>query len=144
MENITIRLKKQPGAHAEEISVQAGSTIEEIIRDQEIETEYPVYAARINNTVHTLLDEPGAGDEVVLLDIRDNCAKEIFQRSIIDLFRCAIAKTFPEAKVTVGNSLNRGIFMEVKRERGFGVLAVEKTEWVMKQMAKEKVPFSMI
>ena len=144
MEQITIRLKKQPGAPEEEIRIEKGSTIESIILENDIQTEYPVYAARINNTVKTLTEIPEEGDEVVLLDIRDNCAKEIFQRSIIDLFRCAIGKAFPEAKVTIGNSLNRGIFMDIKRERGFGVLAVEKTEWVMKQMVKDKVPFSMI
>ncbi|MBQ1419273.1 MAG: hypothetical protein IIY95_07665, partial [Firmicutes bacterium] len=95
MEQITIRLKKQPGAPEEEIRIEKGSTIESIILENDIPTEYPVYAARINNTVKTLTEIPEEGDEVVLLDIRDNCAKEIFQRSIIDLFRCAIGKAFP-------------------------------------------------
>ncbi len=144
METSTITLKTKPGAEGREIAIDPGSTIADILKLPGVETEYPIYAARINNKVETLDAVPQEGDEVVLLDIRDNCAKEIFQRSMIDLFRSAIAKAFPDAKVTIGNSLNRGIFMEVKREKGFGILAVEKTEWVMRQMVKDEVPFSMI
>ena len=144
MKDKKITVRPEPGAEALVIKVPEDATVEAIIKDTPVKTKYPVYAARVNNRVQPLTVLPEDGDEVVLLDMRDSCAKEIYQRSVIDLFRSAIAKSFPDAKVTVGNSLNRGIFMEVKKVRGFGVPAVEKVERTMKQMARDKVPFTMI
>ena len=143
MEQGTIRIRTLTG-EAQEVAFTPDAPLKDIIRTCGIEMEYPVYAARINNHVHSLNSATEDGDEVVLLDMRDSCAKEIYQRSIIDLFRDAMKKTYPDAKVTVGNSLNRGIYMDVAREKGFSVLAVEKVERVMKQMVKDDVPFTFI
>ena len=144
MELKNITLRPAPGAEAKTLKVPADATVEAILKSGEVKTKYPIYAARINNKVFPLTAVPEDGDEVVFLDMRDSCAKEIYQRSVIDLFRAAIKKSHPEAKVTVGNSLNRGIFMEVKKVRGFGTPAVEKVEKTMKQMVRDKVPFTFI
>ena len=144
MEALTIRLKTQPGSETEIVTAAAGLTIEEIVRDCDVQTEYPVYACRLNNKVQPLTAVPEDGDEVVLLDMRDSCAKEIYQRSVIDLFRFAMAKTFPDVKTSIGNSLNRGIFVEIQNEKKLGVLAIERVERVMKQLAGEKLPFAFI
>ena len=139
-----ITLRTAPGADALDLSFDAGATVEDIVKSRGIQTDYPVYAVRINNKVLPLTARPGDGDEVVLLDMRDSCAKEIYQRSVIDLFRFALAKTYPDVKATIGSSLNRGIFFEIISDRPFGILAVERTERVMKQLIREKLPYTFI
>ena len=137
-------LRAAPGADAMDVSFEAGATVEDIVKNYGIQTDYPAYAARINNKIFPLTACPEDGDEVVLLDMRDSCAKEIYQRSVIDLFRFALAKTYPDAKAIIGSSLNRGIFFEIVSDRPFGILAVERVERVMKQLVKEKLPFEFI
>ncbi|MBR5641985.1 MAG: nucleoside kinase [Firmicutes bacterium] len=144
MEALTVRLKRQPNAETEVITAAAGLTVEQIVKMCEIETEYPVYACRINNKVQPLTAVPAEEDEIVLLDMRDSCAKEIYQRSVIDLFRSTLARVYPEVKAIIGNSLNRGIFFEISSKRSFGSPAVEHVEKVMKQIVSEKVPFTFI
>ncbi|MBP5749352.1 MAG: nucleoside kinase [Firmicutes bacterium] len=137
-------LRAAPGADAMDVSFEVGATVEDIVKKYGIQTDYPAYAARINNKIFPLTACPEDGDEAVLLDMRDSCAKEIYQRSVIDLFRFALAKTYPDAKAIIGSSLNRGIFFEIVSDRPFGILAVERVERVMKQLVKEKLPFEFI
>ena len=87
MELKKITLRPAPGEEPQTLKFPADATVETILQTSGVKTKYPIYAARINNKVRPLMAVPEDGDEVVFLDMRDSCAKEIYQRSVIDLFQ---------------------------------------------------------
>lgn len=139
-----IKLRLEPGMEAVNVSVEKGSSLAELLNQYRDKVKYPVYAARINNRVYGLtqtLEEPC---EVVFLDTRDTCAKEIYQTSMIFLLNHALKTLIPDAKVKVMNSLNKGLFLEIDCKRPITVLLVELVENRMNRMVKDDVPFTEI
>ncbi|MCR4805501.1 MAG: nucleoside kinase [Clostridia bacterium] len=141
---LKINLRLEPGFDPIPNAIEAGATIEQLMEPYQESFRYPVYAARVNNRVCPLTQVLTEDAEVVLLDVRDSCAKEVYQRSVIDLFRCALERTLPGAKMIIGNSLNRGIFTEVRYKRSLLILDVERVELTMWNMVKNKVSFQDI
>lgn len=144
MREIEVRVRTEPGAAPEERTIEAGSSLESVMRIFEGRFRYPIYAARLNNRIADLTQVVTEPSEIVFLDTRDSCAKEIYQRSVIALFRKALKKIFPEHDMCIGNSLNRGIYTEIKDLDGLSHMATEMIEDLMWEMVKEKLPFSEI
>ena len=55
-------LRAAPGADAMDVSFEAGATVEDIVKNYGIQTDYPAYAARINNKIFPLTACPEDGD----------------------------------------------------------------------------------
>ncbi len=141
---IEVIVRTEPGAAPEKLMIESGSSLESVMRVYKGRFRYPIYAARLNNRIAELTQSITEPSEIVFLDTRDSCAKEIYQRSIIALFRKALRSLFPEYDMCIGNSLNRGIYTEIKELGSLSHFATETIEDLMRQMVKKDLPFSEI
>ena len=77
-----IQLKKDYRGEFEEVTVEKGSTIEQLYKSLEAELPYTVLAAKVNNKLVTLAYKFYRDCKVELLDMRTQVANLIYQNSL--------------------------------------------------------------
>ena len=136
-----ITLKLSPDAAPIVCEYPEGAAIEQIANDYAKECPYRIYAARVDNVFSTLDTRLDRDCELVLLDMRDGSAKEVFQNSLISMYVEAVHRKYPGADVRISTAVNKGIFTYIRGMvlSQFEIDAIEKE---MRAMSKADVPFS--
>ncbi len=141
---MNINVRYSPGSKLRAMEAPDGTTAEKLLEECRTGLVYKIYAARINNRIVSLKEELKDGDELVFLDLRDYCAKQIYQQSVIDLFCEAVREVHPGARAVVRTSLNKGIYTKVSIPGGLTMHRTEQIERKMKALVKENIPFESI
>lgn len=139
--NVTVGLRMAPGGEMTEYHVEKGITIEELLKDHRKKLPYRILAARRNNVTVALTNVIDSPCEITFLDMRDPSANLIYQRSAIFLYLKAVYDVLNTNNVSVANSLNKGIYTEIKLNRPLTAQDVKNVERRMKTLRKEDVPF---
>ena len=110
-------MRTAPDAEIQEIEVEKGITAETLAKKYQSGLPYQILAAKINNRVRGLTAAIDESCSVTLLDIRDQTANLIYQRSVSFIYLKAIHDVLGNVKVLIENSLIKGVYTDIKNER---------------------------
>lgn len=128
-----------------EINVQDGVTVEDVCKKFADEYRYPLVGALKNNKIVHLKTKVQAGDKIETLDMRDNSALFIYQRSVVFLFLKAACDVLgPDVKFKVCHPINNG--MQVRPVAGFehALEYEEKIRERMEELIEADLPFERL
>ena len=136
-----IQLKKELRGQFEEINVPKGVTIEGIYREVKDELTYTILAARVNNKIERLDHHINKECMVELLDMRTQEANLIYQNSLCLIYLKAIDDVLGNVEVDIENSLNKGLYTEIKSQTPVTAKDVRKIQRRMREIVSEDMPF---
>ena len=136
-----IQLKKELRGQFEEINVPKGVTIEGIYREVKDELTYTILAARVNNKIERLDHHINKECRVELLDMRTQEANLIYQNSLCLIYLKAINDVLGNVEVDIENSLNKGLYTEIKSQTPVTAKDVRKIQRRMREIVSEDMPF---
>ena len=122
-------------------SYSAGATPNDIIEAGSVKNRSDIVAAEINGRLidlSTPLTESG-NLELVSLDSAEGL--DILRHSSAHIMAQAVKELFPEAKVTIGPSIDDGFYYDFDTFRPFTPDDIEKIETRMKEIVKSRLPF---
>lgn len=142
-----IRLKRGPKEPFETKQIAEPVTAEGLLHQFGENLPYDVLAVRVNNYVQELTQTIPENSEVEFLDMRDHTANLIYQRSLCLIYLKAIEDVLGKVTVVIENSLNKGLFTEIKlpeaiTEEQLQAVAVRMQELIDEDLPirKEKLP----
>ena len=136
-----IQLRTALRGNFEEIEVNQGPTIEEIYKQYEKTLPYTILAAKVNNKFEDLTYELFEDCNLELLDMRTQAANLIYQYSLSLIYLKAVYDCLGNVKVEIQNSLNKGLYTEIKTEKPVTARQVHAIEKRMTEIVKEDIPF---
>ena len=134
-------LKLQSRCEAFSVEVSSGTTLEELYKEYQEQVPYTVLAARVDNEVKPLTYSPEQDCSVEFLDMRTQEANVIYQNSLILLYLKAVRDVLGPVSVDIENSLNQGLFTEIKAPEGITAEQTAQIEARMRELAGLDLPF---
>ena len=95
-----------------------------------------VIAATVNGEVAELTAEVAEGAEVAPLTFADAEGKKVFWHTASHILAQAVKNLYPEAKLTIGPSIERGFYYDIDREQPFAGEDIAKIEAEMVKIVK--------
>ena len=138
--DMKIQLKLQPRADFFEVETAAGITLEELYHTYKEQLPYTVLAGKVNNNVESLETHLEGDCRVEFLDMRTQTANIIYQNSLILLYLKAVQDVLGDVSVDIENSLNRGLYTEIKTGEALSDDQVQQIEKRMRQIVDADVP----
>ena len=137
-----VKLRTEPRGDYENIDVMTGTSVKEIADDLADRLPYTVIAAKVDNHIEDLdfvLEEPC---KVELLDIRTQAANLIYQYSLSLIYLKAVKDTLgDDVRVEIQNSLNKGLYTEIKTKEPVTEEQVQAVENRMREQVDAELPF---
>ena len=112
-----IKLKTPEGGFADR-DVPDNMTLEELYDEIKDEMPYPCIAAKVDNEYQSLTYHIYRECSVEFLDMRNKGASRIYQSSLSLLFLRAARTVTGDVLCVISNSLNKGLYIEVKTKGG--------------------------
>ncbi len=139
-----IRLKKGPGKEIEVLRVDEPVTGEMLVNRYAGETEYRILAMKVGNVLKELTDVIDCDCDVELLDMRNHGANLMYQRSLSLIYLKASKDVLGDVRVEIDNSLNKGVYTEIKLPAAIQEAQVREIEDRMHQLIEADVPIRKI
>ena len=136
-----IQLKTSPRGDYREIEIAKGTSVESLYRGMKAELPYTVLAARVQNRLEELNYVLEESCRVELLDMRTQDANLMYQYSLTLLYIKAVTDCLGPVRVEVQNSLNKGLYTEIKTKETITELQVQQIEDRMRELAEQDLPF---
>lgn len=137
-----VKLRTEPRGDYENIDVMTGTSVKGIADDLADRLPYTVIAAKVDNHIEDLdfvLEEPC---KVELLDIRTQAANLIYQYSLSLIYLKAVKDTLgDDVRVEIQNSLNKGLYTEIKTKEPVTEEQVQAVENRMRELVDADLPF---
>ncbi len=137
-----VKLRTEPRGDYENIDVMTGTSVKEIADDLADRLPYTVIAAKVDNHIEDLdfvLEEPC---KVEFLDIRTQAANLIYQYSLSLIYLKAVKDTLgDDVRVEIQNSLNKGLYTEIKTKEPVTEEQVQAVENRMRELVDADLPF---
>jgi len=136
-----IALKLQPRSEVFEVVKENSLTLEALYKEYRDQVPYTVMAARVDNEIKALTGTVDRDCMVEFLDIRTQAANVIYQNSLILLYLKAVQDVLGDVSVDIENSLNRGLYTEIKQQAAVTAAQAKQIEKRMRQLVDENLPF---
>lgn len=136
-----IQLKSDFRGEYKEVSVERGSTIEALYKKMENELPYTVLAAKVNNRLESLTYAIHRECKIEFLDMRTQLANLIYQNSLILIYLKAVCDVMGDFEVDIENSLNKGLYTEIKSDVPVSATQLKEIYKRMRQLVDEDIPF---
>lgn len=133
---LTIELREKPI----EVNVEESITIEELVKEYGRDLEYRVIAAKVDNVVRELTTVLEEDCSVEFLDRRTHSANLIYQYSLSLIYLKAIEDVLGKISVEIQNSLNKGLYTEIKTKKAVTEPQVRAIERRMHEIVKADIP----
>lgn len=137
---IRIRLKMSPKAEPMLLDVERGTVIENIVNTYKGQFEYKILMAKKDNEMVELTEKIENECELTLLDMTYPSVEFAYQRSLSLLYLKSIYDVLGEDHVTLGNSLNKGIYTEIKIGRPVTTAEINEIKDRMSELVSLDVP----
>ncbi len=138
---IDVSLKTAPNAEWIKIKVEQGSTVEDILKKYQKDLPYQILAAKIKNRVRALNQKIEEACKITFLDIRDPSASQIYQRSVSFIYLKAVHDIVGNVRVLIENSLNRGLYTDIKTRDRVPDETLALIEKRMREIVEQDLPF---
>lgn len=139
-----IQLKKELRGEFQEITIEKGTSIEELYKTMENELPYTVLAAKVNNKLVTLAYKIHRDCHIEFLDMRTQVANLIYQNSLSLIYLKAVYDVLGDFEVDIENSLNKGLFTEIKSDVPITAAQVREIEKRMHEIVAKNLPLERI
>ncbi len=139
-----IQLKKELRGEFQEITIEKGTSIEELYKTMENELPYTVLAAKVNNKLVTLAYKIHRDCHIEFLDMRTQVANLIYQNSLTLIYLKAVYDVLGDFEVDIENSLNKGLFTEIKSDVPVTTAQVRAIEKRMHEIVAKNLPLERI
>ncbi|MBR4020700.1 MAG: hypothetical protein IKI99_05250 [Firmicutes bacterium] len=136
-----IQLKTSPRGEYRDLDVAKGTTLETLYRSLERELPYTILAARVQNRLEELTFAVKEPCQVELLDMRTQDANLIYQYSLTLLYIKAVQDCLGLVRVEVQNSLNKGLYTEIKTKESITEEQVQQIGDRMRALVEQDLPF---
>ncbi len=113
-------------------------TAYEILKEAE-KMNKEVIAAEADGKVIGLSEEVADGAEVKPLTFADKEGKKVFWHTASHILAQAVKRLYPEAKLTIGPSVDNGFYYDIDTETAFAPEILTKIEAEMKKIVKENL-----
>ena len=121
---------------------QLGTSLLEIIADQNIELEFPILGARVNNEIEELNYEIFKPKIVEFFDITNIDGMRMYKRSLSFVLMKAVRELFPETNLLIQHSISKGFYCELDNfNSDFNLQVVSDIGTRMRQIIEEDIPF---
>lgn len=137
---IKIMIKTEPRAQLVERIVEEGTSIEKLLADYP-DLPYKILAAKLDNKVTELTKNIEGPCTVEFLDMRDQSANLIYQRSVSLIYLKAVSDILGTHSVKIENSLNKGLYTEIKGKNPISAREIKEIEARMCQLVSQDLPF---
>jgi len=138
---MNIDLKLEPRKESIRAEAESGITAEQLYRQYEKQVPYTVLAARVDNVIRPLTVRLDRDCCVEFLDMRTQAANVIYQNSLILLYLKAVYDVLGQVSVDIENSLNRGLYTEIKCAETVSAAQVRQIEKRMQELVVSDLPF---
>lgn len=122
-------------------SVPVATSLIELSKDYEESYRTPIVAARVNNDIKELSYQLREDCFVEFIDITYMDGMRIYKRSLSFLLIKAVYDLFPDRKVIMGHTLNKGLYCEVQGQTDLTEQDVARIEKRMKELVADEIPF---
>jgi len=139
-----IQLKKELRGEFQEVTIEKGTSIEELYKTMENELPYTVLAAKVNNKLVTLAYKIHRDCHIEFLDMRTQVANLIYQNSLVLIYLKAVYDVLGDFEVDIENSLNKGLFTEIKSDVPVTAAQVRSIEKRMHEIVEQNLPLERI
>lgn len=139
---MNIQLIKEKRSQAVQIEIKKGSSIEELYKKYAQELPYTVLAAKVNNKIESLEYKLHRECRVEFLDMRTQAANLVYQNSLILIYLKAIEDILGKVDVDIENSLNKGLYTEIKASQNLSAKEIRAIEKRMRELVNEDMPFA--
>ena len=113
-------------------------TAYEFLKEKELMTR-EVLAAKVNGEVVGLSSELPENAEVTPITFEDKEGKGVFWHTASHILAQAVKRLFPEAKLTIGPSVDNGFYYDIDSDVSFSPDILTKIEAEMKKIVKENL-----
>jgi len=121
-------------------SLEEGATVFDLARAIGAGLARNAIAGKVNGSPVDLATILHDGEQVEIITEKSPEALEIIRHSTSHLMAQAVKCLFPEAKVTIGPSIENGFYYDFDMERPFSLDDLEKIEAKMRELAKAGLP----
>ncbi|MRR52944.1 MAG: threonine--tRNA ligase [Deltaproteobacteria bacterium] len=121
-------------------SLEEGATVLDLARLIGAGLARNAIAGKVNGAAVDLATELHDGDKVEIITEKSSEALDIIRHSTSHLMAQAVKSLFPEAKVTIGPSIENGFYYDFDVETPFSPDDLEKIEAKMREIAKAGLP----
>lgn len=136
-----IELKPGPRSPWELRELQEGTTIEEVYKAYQNPLPYKILAAKVDNKFEDLTYVLEKDCRVEFLDMRTQAANLIYQYSLSLIYLKAVSDCLGNVRVEIQNSLNKGIYTEIKTAEPVTEQQVLEIENRMRDIVAADLPF---
>ncbi|MBR7148611.1 MAG: nucleoside kinase [Firmicutes bacterium] len=143
-EQIDIRFKLHPDADWVELSVEEGTTLEELLYrfDDQVPNDFlAAKTNRLERKIISLKEKIVREEDYEFVDMSEPSANQIYQRSLIFMYLKAVHDILGEDRVIISNSLNKGIYTEIRSAKSVGNQQVKRLYEYMRGMSAANLPF---
>jgi len=120
--------------------IESGSSVFDLAKAISGRLAKEALAGEVNgklvDVAHVLED----GDQVSIVTFRDEAGVEVFKHSAAHLLAHAVKRLFPEVKLAIGPSIERGYYYDFDLDEKFRQEDLVKIEKEMKKISSEKLP----
>ena len=132
---------KLPDGGFDEREIEEGAYIEDVYKSVKDSLAYPCIAAKVDNEYQDLRTRLWSECKVELLDMRSKGACRVYQASISMVFLTAAKKVLGDVLCQISNTLNKGLFIELKMKGGATDEIADKIKVEMESLIKRDLPF---
>jgi uridine kinase len=124
-----------------DLSVPSGTTPLEILKQNSVDTEFPVIAAKYNNKVRELKSPLESSGTLEFVTIGSADGMSVYRRSLTFVMIRAAREVFENPHVYVRHSLSKGYYCEIDLGRNLETEDIEKLDARMREIVGADEPF---
>lgn len=125
------------------IETKENVTIQELLKEEIGQSQYPVIGAIFNNEYVNLGYPIKQDGEIKLIDISSKEGTKIYRRTIIYILEKAVEEVCPNKKIIVNYQLPNSMFCEIEQTEITGEL-IQKLEDKMRQIVEKDLPIKQV
>jgi len=137
---INIKLITGPRALPVERTIEQGTTLESLAGEYK-ELPFMILAAKVDYKISELTKKIVDPCTIEFLDMRDQAANLIYQRSLSLVYLKAIHDVLGRVSVFIENSLNKGLYTEVRTQNPITQEEIQQIEKRMHELVRGDIPF---
>jgi uridine kinase len=119
-----------------------GTSLKQILDNQNVNLKYPVVGALVNNEVEELSYEIFKAKNVNFIDITHKDGMRMYIRSLYFVFMKAVYELFPEAEIRIDHSVSKGYYCEILGKGiEHNVQLISDIENRMRKIVNADIPF---
>ena len=119
-----------------------GTSLMEIIKDQNIQLDYPVLAALVNNEVEELNYEIFKPKTIEFIDITHKDGWRMYIRSLFFILIKAVKELYPDKNLKIEHSISKGYYCEINGfNKGDMLQVASDIENRMRKIIADDIPF---